>query len=57
MRSAVAERRENFLKQVAFHVREPSEATVIRMTALQQEFPGSEMKAGPCPTAATAAKG
>ena len=51
VRSAVAERRENFLKQVAFYVREPSEATVIRLTALQQEFPGSELKAGPCPLA------
>jgi len=49
VRSAIAARRENFLKQVAFHVREPSEATVARLTLLQQEFPGSEMKAGPCP--------
>ena len=52
VRSAIAARRENFLKQVAFHVREPDEATVARVTALQQEFPGSEVKAGPCPTAA-----
>jgi len=57
VRSAIAARRENFLKQVAFHVREPDEATVARVTALQQEFPGSEVKAGPCPAAATEAKG
>ena len=51
VRSAIVTRRENFLRQVAFYVREPSEETVARLTALQQEFPGSEMKAGPCPPA------
>jgi len=51
VRSAIVTRRENFLRQVAFYVREPSEATVAQLTALQQEFPGSEMKAGPCPPA------
>jgi len=56
VRSAVAARRENFLKQVAFYVREPGEATVARLTLIQQEFPGSEIKAGPCPAAAVAAK-
>ena len=49
VRSAIAARRENFLKQVAFFVREPSATTVARITALQGEFPGSEIKAGPCP--------
>ena len=49
VRSAIAARRENFLKQVAFYVREPSAATVARLTLIQQEFPGSEMRAGPCP--------
>ena len=57
VRSAIAARRENFLKHVAFHVREPDEETVARVTALQQYFPGSEVKAGPCPAAATADKG
>jgi len=52
VRSAIAARRENFLKQVAFHVREPDAATVAQVTSLQQEFPGSEVKAVPCPTAA-----
>jgi hypothetical protein len=57
VRSAVSTRREGFLKQFAFYVREPDEATVARVTALQQEFPGSEVKAGACPTPAVAAKG
>ena len=57
VRSAVAARRENFLKQVAFYVREPSEATVAKLTVLQQEFPASEMKAAPCPPVAEPPKG
>lgn len=57
VRSAVAARRENFLKQVAFYVREPSESTVAKLTALQQEFPASEMKAAPCPPLADPTKG
>ena len=52
VRSAIAARRENFLKQVAFHVREPDQETVARVTALLQEFPGSEVRAGPCLAAA-----
>ena len=52
VRSAIAARRENFLKQVAFHVREPTPATVAKLTELQKEFPGTEMKAGTCPPAA-----
>jgi len=48
VRSAIAARRENFLKQVAFQVREPNPATVARLTELQKEFSGTEMKAGPC---------
>ena len=57
VRSAIAARRENFLKQVAFYVREPSEATVARVTALQRDFAGSEIKAGPCPAPSALAKG
>ena len=52
VRSANAARRENFLKQVVFYVREPNDATVARLTLIQQEFAGSELKAGPCPPAA-----
>jgi hypothetical protein len=55
VRSAIAARRENFLKHVVFHVREPNPALVATLTELQKEFPGSEMRAGPCPTF-TAAK-
>jgi len=57
VRSAIAGRRENFLKQVAFYVREPSDATVARLTLIQQEFSGSELKAGPCPPPAQPASG
>jgi hypothetical protein len=56
VRSAIAARRENFLKQVAFYVREPSPATVAKLTDLQKDFFGTEMKAGPCPPPAIAAK-
>src|SRR5262249_35567784 len=42
VRSAIAERRENFLKQVVFLLREPDEAMVARLATLQQDFPGSE---------------
>jgi hypothetical protein len=56
VKSAIAARRENFLKQVAFHVREPNPATVAKLTELQKEFFGTEMKAGPCPLPAVAAK-
>lgn len=56
VRTAVAGRRENFLKQVAFHVREPDPALVAKLTEMQKAFPGTEMKAGPCPGAAVAAK-
>ena len=57
VRTAIAARRENFLKQVAFHVREPGAAAVARLALIQEEFPGSEIKAGTCPPPAVAAKG
>ena len=57
VRSAIVARRENFLKQVAFYLREPSEAAVAQLTIIQQEFPGSEIKAGPCPAPAQPASG
>ncbi|MEK6594528.1 MAG: hypothetical protein AABZ67_15755 [Pseudomonadota bacterium] len=49
VRSAVAARRENFLRQVAYFVREPTEAVVASLTERQREFPGSEIKAVACP--------
>lgn len=51
VRSAIVGRRDNFLKQVVFYVREPSAATAAQLAALQQDFPGSEVKAVTCPPA------
>lgn len=53
VRSAVVTRREKFLKQVSFFVREPSAATIARITELQRDFQAVEMKAVNCPPAAT----
>lgn len=52
VRSAVVTRREKFLKQVSFFVREPSAATIARITELQRDFPAVELKAVSCPPAA-----
>jgi len=49
VRSAIVTRREKFLKQVTFFVREPGAASVARLTDLQREFPAAEIKATPCP--------
>lgn len=49
VRSAVMERRENFLKQVAYFVREPGPDTVAKITALQRDFAGTEIRAVTCP--------
>ncbi len=57
VRTATVARRENFLKQVVFHVREPGPNTVARLTLTQNEFPGTELKAGPCPGTAKPASG
>ena len=56
MQSAVAERRENFLRQIAYYVREPTDAIVAKLAELQREFPGTQIKAVACPPA-DAAKG
>lgn len=47
---AVAEKRESFLKQVVFYVREPSEATVAKLAAIRSTLPASEVRAVPCPS-------
>lgn len=52
VRSAVAEQRENFLRQTTFLVRDPDKALVARLATLQQDFPGSELTATQCPAAA-----
>jgi hypothetical protein len=49
VRTAVVGQRENLLKQVVYFVREPAPEVVAKMTELQQAFPGSRIKAGPCP--------
>lgn len=54
MHSAVAERRENFLRQIAYYLREPSAAIVAKLAELQREFPGTQIKAMACPPADTA---
>jgi hypothetical protein len=54
VRSAVVTRREKFLKQVSYFVREPSAATIARITELQRDFPTAEIKAVNCPEAALA---
>lgn len=51
VQSAVAGRRENFLRQVAYFVREPNEATIAKLAQLQREFPGTQIKAVTCPPA------
>lgn len=51
VRSAIVERRENFLKQMAYFVREPSPVMVARLAELQREFAGSEVRAVACPPA------
>ncbi len=54
VRSALVTRREKFLKQVSYFVREPSAATIARITELQKDFPAAELKAVGCPVAAPA---
>lgn len=46
---AVAEKRDNFLKEVVFFIREPSEATVAKLAAMRSTLPASEVRAVPCP--------
>ena len=50
--TAIVERRESFLQQMALMVREPNEATVARLTAAQRQFPGTEIRAVACPSGA-----
>ena len=56
VRSAASVRREGFLKQVVYFVREPDANIVARLAEMQREFPGSEIKAAPCPAPADTAK-
>jgi hypothetical protein len=56
VRSAVMEARQGIIKQARFLVRDPGKDVVARFAELQREFPGSQIRAGPCP-AIDAAKG
>jgi hypothetical protein len=38
------------VKRFAFFVRDPDAVTVAEIAELQKTFPGTEIKAGPCPT-------
>jgi hypothetical protein len=49
VKGAVVGRRENFLRQIAYLLREPEPATVARLAELQRQFPGTQMKAVACP--------
>lgn len=46
---AIVEKRDKFLKQVVYYVREPSETTVAKLAALRVTLPASEVRAVPCP--------
>jgi len=35
--------------RVAYYVREPDAAVIAHMAELQRNFPGTQIKAGPCP--------
>lgn len=50
VRSAQITRRDGLLKQVSFFLREPGKDAIARLTELQREFAGAEMKAVSCPT-------
>jgi SPOR domain len=46
---AVMEKRDAFFRQVVFYVREPTDATVAKLTALRVANAGTEIKAVRCP--------
>jgi hypothetical protein len=50
VKAAAMGRRENFLKQIAYFVREPTEVTVAQLARLQRDFPGTRMRAVACPS-------
>ncbi len=57
VRSAVMSRREKLLKQVVFYVREPGEGLVEKLAEVQRNYPGTAIKAAPCPPASAPPKG
>jgi len=57
VRSAVVSRRSKLLKQVMFYVRDPNEALVAKLAEIQRNYPGTAIKAAPCPPPSAAPKG
>ena len=57
VRSAVITKREKLLKQVIFYVRDPDEALVARLAAIQRNYPGTSIRAAPCPPASSPPNG
>jgi len=57
VRSAVVSRRERLLKQVMFYMREPDEALVAKLAEIQRNYPGTTIKAAPCPPVSVPPKG
>ena len=49
VRSAIVAKREKLLKQVIFYVRDPDGQLVAKLAEIQRNFPGTTMKAAPCP--------
>ncbi|MCE3000387.1 MAG: SPOR domain-containing protein [Betaproteobacteria bacterium] len=49
VRSAVITRRENFFRQVSYFLREQGKPVIARISELQRDFPGAELKAVACP--------
>lgn len=49
VRSAVVTKREKLLKQVIFYIRDPDQPLVARLAAIQRNYPGTSMRAAPCP--------
>ncbi|HSG66920.1 MAG TPA: hypothetical protein VLD39_18070, partial [Gammaproteobacteria bacterium] len=57
VRSAIVTRREKLLKQVVFYIREPDEPLVAKLAEIQRNYPGTSMRAAPCPGARAAPNG
>ena len=49
VRSALITRREHFFRAVHFILREPDLALIARISEIQRDFPGTELKAAACP--------
>jgi len=49
VRSAIVTRRDKFLKQAIYYLREPDSSVIARLAELNRDFTGSEIKAGSCP--------